>query len=107
MDRTTRNQNYNYSSLPEDDTNSVQRKEVAISPRYLIGTRTAFVICLLLILNIVLSITNAADTAKAVELLKTCEKKDIQDLPRPDPFVGLQSLKGMISLIVVASTPQV
>jgi len=83
-----------YTSLLEEDATIRQDDHPTNSGGLFIEKRTAWLICILLVLNIMLSISNATEAARTAKLLRSCEKKDVRDLPRPDPFIGLSSMQG-------------
>ncbi|CAA7270029.1 unnamed protein product [Cyclocybe aegerita] len=53
------------------------------------GRWSTIAVALLVLVATALSIMNAIHAAKAAKLLASCETKRIEDLPRPDPFIGL------------------
>ncbi|KAF8889848.1 hypothetical protein BD779DRAFT_1671611 [Infundibulicybe gibba] len=51
-------------------------------------------ITLLLFLNLLVAAANSYYSRRVTEAMATCQQKDISDLPRPDPFVGLKRSRG-------------
>jgi hypothetical protein len=82
-------QNFEYASLLEDDRNHVTATEKDYPSGIFLRERMAWIILILLLLNLALSVTNFRASADAVTLLGSCEKKAVTNLPLPDPFIGL------------------